>query len=71
LFAAAAAAAAVHPQDFKAIADAAKAATGAKGPALFKPLRAALTGRLQGPELGPLLRSFGPDVARQRLQRFT
>lgn len=71
LFAAAAAAAALHPQDFKAIADAAKAATGAKGPALFKPLRAALTGRLQGPELGPLLRAFAADVARQRLQRFT
>jgi glutamyl-tRNA synthetase len=71
LFAAAAAAAALHPQEFKAIADAAKAATGAKGPALFKPLRAALTGRLQGPELGPLLRAFADDVARQRLQRFT
>ena len=71
LFAAAAAAAALHPQDFKAIADAAKAATGAKGPALFKPLRGALTGRLQGPELGPLLRAFGAGVACQRLQRFT
>ena len=56
---------------FLVLADAAKAATGAKGPALFKPLRAALTGRLQGPELGPLLRAFAADVARQRLQRFT
>lgn len=71
LFAAAAQAAALHPHDFKAIADAARAATGAKGPALFKPLRAALTGCLQGPELGPLLRAFAVDAASERLQRFT
>jgi glutamyl-tRNA synthetase len=30
-------------------------ATGSKGAAFFKPLRAALTGRLHGPELAPLL----------------
>lgn len=68
LFAAAAAAAADH--DFAAIAAAVKAATGLKGPALFKPLRAALTGRLAGPELGPLLRCMPPGTARARLARY-
>jgi glutamyl/glutaminyl-tRNA synthetase len=39
-------------------------------PALFKPLRAALTGRLSGPELGSLLRAMPDGTARQRLARF-
>ena len=70
LFAVAAEAASVHGNDFKAIADVVRAATGAKGPALFKPLRAALTGRLQGPELAPLLRLFPAGAAQRRLQQF-
>ncbi|HEV7633505.1 MAG TPA: glutamate--tRNA ligase [Steroidobacteraceae bacterium] len=57
--------------DFKAIAAAAKQATGASGAALYKPLRAALTGRLHGPELGPLLKAMSPGVAQRRLARFT
>ncbi len=68
LFAAAAGAAARN--DFGAIVSAAKVATGLKGPALFKPLRAALTGRLAGPELGPLLRAMPPGTAQRRLGRF-
>jgi glutamyl-tRNA synthetase len=68
LFAAGAAAAARN--DFAAIVAACKLATGLKGPALFKPLRAALTGRLAGPELGPLLRAMAPGVAQRRLARF-
>ena len=47
---------------------AAKVATGLKGPALFKPLRAALTGRLAGPELGPLLRAMPAGTAQRRLR---
>ncbi len=43
--------------------DAVKAATGAKGKALFMPLRLALTGRDHGPELGPLL----PFMGRERI----
>jgi glutamyl-tRNA synthetase len=66
----AAAAAAADRNDFPAIAAAAKLATGLKGPALFKPLRAALTGRLAGPELGPLLRAMAPGAAQRRLARF-
>ena len=38
-----------------AIVNAVKAATGAKGQALWKPLRLALTGAPEGPELAPLL----------------
>jgi nondiscriminating glutamyl-tRNA synthetase len=68
LFQAAAQAAAGN--DFAAIVAAAKAATGLKGPALFRPLRAALTGRLSGPELGPLLKAMPAGTAQHRLARF-
>ena len=43
------------------------AATGAKGKALYKPLRLALTGREHGPELQDLLPMIGPERARARL----
>jgi glutamyl-tRNA synthetase len=48
--------------------DALKARTGAKGKALFMPLRLALTGRDHGPELAPLLPLIGADKARRRLR---
>ena len=44
-------------------------ATGKKGPGLFMPLRAALTGATHGPELAPLLTLISPDVIQHRLQR--
>jgi glutamyl-tRNA synthetase len=44
-----------------------KAETGAKGRALFHPLRLALTGRDAGPELKALLPFIGPARARARL----
>jgi glutamyl-tRNA synthetase len=65
-----AAAAAASRNDFAAIVAATRAATGQKGPSLFKPLRAALTGRLAGPELGPLLKAMPAGVAQRRLARF-
>lgn len=65
-----AATAAADGNDFAAIVTAARAATGLGGPALFRPLRAALTGRLAGPELGPLLRAMPPNAARARLARY-
>jgi glutamyl/glutaminyl-tRNA synthetase len=65
----AAARGAMH-NDFAAIVTAAKRGTGLAGPALFKPLRAALTGRLAGPELGPLLRAMPLGTAQRRLNRF-
>lgn len=45
-----------------------KAETGARGRALFMPLRLALTGRDHGPELKKLLPMIGPERARARLE---
>lgn len=43
--------------------------TGRKGPSLYKPLRAALTGATHGPELAPLLQLISPDEVKARLDR--
>ena len=45
-------------------------ATGRRGAAFFVPLRAALTGRLHGPELAPLLAAMPAERVRERLLRF-
>jgi glutamyl-tRNA synthetase len=47
--------------------DAIKAATGAKGKALFMPLRQAITGLDHGPELAPLLPLIGRAALAERL----
>jgi glutamyl-tRNA synthetase len=47
-----------------------RTATGRKGAAFFMPLRAALTGRLHGPELGPLLAAMPTQHVRARLLHF-
>jgi glutamyl-tRNA synthetase len=47
--------------------EAVKSATGAKGKALFMPLRLALTGVDHGPELAVLLPLIGPERAKARL----
>jgi glutamyl-tRNA synthetase len=47
-----------------------RAASGRKGAAFFAPFRAALTGRLHGPELAPLLRAMAPHLVRERLAAF-
>jgi glutamyl-tRNA synthetase len=44
-----------------------RAASGRTGAAFFRPLRAALTGRLHGPELAPLLSLMGAGCVRARL----
>lgn len=63
----AAAAAAVHAAtDVAAL----RSATGRRGAAFFMPLRAALTGRLHGPELAPLLAAMPAERVRARLLRF-
>jgi glutamyl-tRNA synthetase len=54
-----------------AIVNAVKAATGAKGQALWKPLRLALTGTAEGPELAPLLMAMPDSAIHDRLSRFT
>ena len=45
-----------------------RTATGRKGAEFFAPLRAALTGRLHGPELAPLLRAMPLSLVRERLR---
>jgi glutamyl-tRNA synthetase len=47
-----------------------RTATGRKGAAFFMPLRAALTGRLHGPELAPLLAAMPAERVRARLLPF-
>ena len=44
-------------------------ASGRKGPALFMPLRAALTGATHGPELGPLLGLLSTEEIVRRFER--
>ena len=55
-----------HGADFKAVSNYIKEKSGVKGKALFGPLRAALTGELDGPELGALLPLMGAVRLRQR-----
>ena len=52
---------------WKAWTQAISARTGAKGKALFHPLRLALTGRDKGPEMAPLLPLIGRDRVLGRL----
>jgi glutamyl-tRNA synthetase len=68
-FLAAAAAVRTHGTDWRAITQTVRETTGRKGPELFKPLRHALTGQGQGPELAALLKLMGAARALQRLER--
>jgi glutamyl-tRNA synthetase len=65
-----AAAAAATGGKLPAIVEAVKAATGAKGQALWRPLRLALTGSPEGPELAPLLQAMPDSAIHERLRRF-
>jgi len=56
-----------HALDFKAMTGALKQSSGRSGKQLFMPLRAALTGELDGPEMAKLLPLLGAERARQRL----
>ncbi|HTU65103.1 MAG TPA: glutamate--tRNA ligase [Steroidobacteraceae bacterium] len=69
-FQAAATAALTSNGNLSIIVDAVKGATGAKGPALWKPLRLALTGSTEGPELAPLLKAMPETAIHDRLNRF-
>jgi glutamyl-tRNA synthetase len=55
--------------DFKQAVKALGQATGKKGPALFMPLRAALTGFTHGPELAPMLALLSVEEVQARLTR--
>lgn len=56
----------LHGPDIKALVGHLKTATGAKGKAIFEPLRAALTGELDGPELGKILPLIGAQRVAER-----
>jgi len=58
-----------HPADFQGMSAALKERTGLAGRKLYRPLRAALTGELDGPEMARLLPLIGAVRARKRLQR--
>ncbi len=66
-FAAARAALESTGPDLAALARELRARTGRRGAELYLPLRAALTGRCDGPELGPLLAALPIDTIRSRL----
>ncbi len=66
-FEAALAAYAASGADFAALTRELKARTGQQGKALFMPLRIALTGRHDGPELAALLPAIPPALVRARL----
>lgn len=57
-----------HRDDFAALMRYLKAATNTKGKALFQPLRAALTGETDGPEMAQLIPLLSIERARRRLQ---
>lgn len=58
-----------HGADFKAVSAAIKQARSVSGKSLFQPLRAALTGELDGPEMARLLPLIGVERARERLYK--
>jgi glutamyl-tRNA synthetase len=58
---------AAHPVDYAAFLQALKEASGTKGRALFMPLRLALTGRHDGPELAQLYQLISPERIVHRL----
>ncbi len=65
-------AAAAHAgEGFDAITSSVREATGAKGKALFLPLRLALTGRADGPELRPMLALMPEAAVRRRFTRWS
>ncbi|MBI3777898.1 MAG: glutamate--tRNA ligase [Gammaproteobacteria bacterium] len=55
-----------HGADFKAVSDMLRHQLSVSGKALFQPLRAALTGELDGPEMAKLLPLIGVERARNR-----
>lgn len=62
--------AATAAEDFNAFMSHLKAKSGAKGKALFMPLRAALSGRTDGPELAKLYQALSPYLLRKRFAEY-
>ena len=57
--------------DWKSFAARVSAGTGRKGRGLFRPLRAALTGRVDGPQMAAMFKLMGPTLSKRRLERAT
>jgi glutamyl-tRNA synthetase len=57
-----------HRDDFSALVRDLKSSTNTKGKALFLPLRAALTGETDGPEMAQLIPLLSVERAKRRLQ---
>jgi len=60
----------LHGTDFRALAAEVGKRSEVKGKALFMPLRVALTGREEGPEMAKLLPLLGTERARRRLEKW-
>ncbi len=60
-----------HGADFKAVSEMLRHQLAVTGKALFQPLRAALTGALDGPEMAKILPLIGVERARKRLMHYT
>jgi len=58
-----------HGTDFKALSQMVKQESGLSGKALFQPLRAVLTGELDGPEMAKLLPLIGLVRAHRRIEK--
>ena len=58
-------------RNLREVAQAVTAATGLRGRNLFRPLRLALTGTPDGPELGPTIEIMPPDILRRRVIRWS
>ena len=58
-----------HGADFKAVSGTIKQERSVSGKALFQPLRAALMGELDGPEMARLLPLMGSEMALKRIQK--
>ena len=56
-----------HGTDFKAVSEMLRRQLAVSGKSLYLPLRAALTGELDGPEMAKLLPLIGVERARKRL----
>ncbi len=57
-------------EDFKAVCGEVSGKTGAKGKNLYMPIRAGLTGRFHGPELGKIYSWFAPEERKARIKTF-
>lgn len=59
----------ISPDIFKGIVSSIKEKSGAKGKGLFQPIRAAITGKLSGPELDQVIQNIGKEGCLARIEK--